>query len=312
MYNNFNKLYKGKEWKDLMWRAASVYTVQEFENCMNAIKDVDQTAYDWLMREDPKSWARCMYSTRSKCNRMDNNTSEAFNIAIKDARDQPILTMVESIRRYLMTRLQTRFKMCMEWNGTICPRIRSKLEKIGKRMGDCEVIYSGGTIFEVIVVTMTVQRSFVVDIGEKKCTCRKWEVCGVPCVHAMASIITHKGDPEDHVDKCYHQSTFAKTYDQIIKPIPDETMWVRTSYDPIHPPPHRARSGRPKKNRRKGDDEPKTKAKGGVRRYHTTLKCGKCKQPGHNARTCKQPGTNTTMEEEVLQLVHVIVLSLHT
>ncbi|XP_058217631.1 uncharacterized protein LOC131328749 [Rhododendron vialii] len=292
MYSNFNKLYKGKEWKDLMWGAASVYTVQEFEERMNEIKEIDETAYEWLMREEPTTWARCMYSTRSKCNRMDNNTSEAFNTAIKDARDQPILTMVESIRRYLMTRLQTRLKLCMGWNGNICPRISRRIERTQQLMGESEVMYSGGTIFEVICVP----RIYVVDIGQKTCTCKKWDVSGIPCAHGMAAIITDKSDPEDYVDQCFHQSTFARTYSFTIKPIPDQTMWVRTDFDPISPPPFRAKSGRPKKNRRKGPDEPKTTSSG-VRKYYTTLKCGQCKQPGHNARTCPHKSTNSTGEQ---------------
>ncbi|KAH7849020.1 hypothetical protein Vadar_011833 [Vaccinium darrowii] len=123
---------------------------------------------------------------------MDNNTSEAFNEAIKDARDKPMLTMLESIRRYLMTRLQTRFKLVMGFKGTICPRIRSKLEGTKKWVGECEVMYSGGTIFEVI----TVLRTYIVDIGQKTCSCRKWDVSGVPCVHGLAAIIIDKSDPK--------------------------------------------------------------------------------------------------------------------
>ncbi|KAH7859750.1 hypothetical protein Vadar_004989 [Vaccinium darrowii] len=211
---------------------------------------------------------------------MDNNTSEAFNEAIKDARDKPILTMYESIRRYLMTRLQTRFKLGMGFKGTICPRIRNKLEATKKWVGECDAMYSGGTIFEVITVLGT----YIVDIGQKTCSCRKWDVSGVPCVHGLATIITDKSDLEQYVDKYYHCSTFGRTHNHIIKPIPDQTMWVRTEYDPINPPPLRKRSGRPKKNRRKGEDEPKTSS--GVRKHYTTLRCGKCKQPGHNARTC--------------------------
>ncbi|XP_058211693.1 uncharacterized protein LOC131323870 [Rhododendron vialii] len=137
MYSNFSKVYKGKEWKDLMWKVASVYTIQEFEYHMNAIKEIDEGAYEYLMSEDPKTWARCMYGLRSKCNRMDNNTSEAFNQAIKDARDEPILTMLESIRRYLMTRLQIRRQMCMGCEDTLCPRIRKKVEKTCKLMREC-------------------------------------------------------------------------------------------------------------------------------------------------------------------------------
>ncbi|KAH7859412.1 hypothetical protein Vadar_000761 [Vaccinium darrowii] len=297
MYSNFNKVYKGKEWKDLMWGAASVYTVQEFEVKMKEIAHIDPTAYEGLMREDPKTWARCMYGTTAKCNRMDNNTSEAFNEAIKDARDQPILSMVETIRRYLMTRLQTRLQMCMGWQSTICPRIRSRMEKTKKLMGECEVIYSGGTIFEVI----TVLRSFVVDIGERTCTCRKWDVCGIPCAHGMAAIITHKGDPQEYVDQCFHCSTFAKSYNYIIKPIPDQTMWVHTEFDPISPPPLRKKSGRPKKNRRKANDEPENPKRGGVRKHYTTLKCRLCKQPGHNARTCSKKSTTAGDQGHALE-----------
>ncbi|XP_058223177.1 uncharacterized protein LOC131332884 [Rhododendron vialii] len=251
MYANFNKLYKGKEWKDLMWQAASVYTIQEFEEKMKEIKELDETAYEWLMREEPRTWARCMYSGRAKCNRMDNNTSEAFNRAIKDARDQPILTMAESIKRYLMTRLQHRRDLCKGWNGKLCPRIAKKVKKTCDNMGDCEVIYSGGTTFEIL----NVLRGFVVDIGERTCTCGKWDVCGIPCSHGMAAIITDKSNPQDFVLECFHVATFAKTYEHMIKPIPDASMWVRTDLDPLIPPPLRATSGRPRKERRRGHDE---------------------------------------------------------
>ncbi|XP_058217317.1 uncharacterized protein LOC131328386 [Rhododendron vialii] len=294
MYSNFNKLYKGKEWKDLMWQAASVYTIQEFEAKMREIKEIDETAYEWLMKEEPRTWARCMYSGRAKCNRMDNNTSEAFNRAIKDARDQPILTMAATIRRYLMTRLQHRRDLCKGWNGKLCPRIAKKVKKTCDNMGDCEVIYSGGTTFEIL----TVLRGFVVDIGERTCTCGKWDVCGIPCSHGMAAIITDKSKPEDFVHECFHVATFAKTYEPMIKPIPDASMWVHTDFSPLIPPPFRARSGRPTKERRRGHDE-EPKKRGGVRRQYTTIKCRICKQPGHNARTCAQKSIDTTVEQQV-------------
>ncbi|XP_058217368.1 uncharacterized protein LOC131328440 [Rhododendron vialii] len=292
MYSNFSKVYKGKEWKDLMWRAASVYTILEFKQAMEAIKAIDVEAYKYLMSEQPSTWARCMHGTRSKCNRMDNNTSEAFNRAIKDARDQPILTMTESIRRYLMTRLQTRNHLCQGWKGNVCLRIRRRVEKACKLMGECEVIYSGGKIFEVL----TTLKTHVMDIGERTYTCRKWDVSGIPCSHGMAAIIEDKSDPLDFVHECFHISTVANIYNFIIKPLPDQTMWIHTPFNPIGPPPLRKKSGRPKKNRRKGDDEP-NKPNGDVRRYYTTLKCRVCKQPRHNAKTCPQKANDTTVDQ---------------
>ncbi|KAI8560054.1 hypothetical protein RHMOL_Rhmol04G0225200 [Rhododendron molle] len=44
------------------------------------------------------------HSPRAKTNRMVNNLSESFNNAIKNVRDEPILTMMEGLRRYVMQR----------------------------------------------------------------------------------------------------------------------------------------------------------------------------------------------------------------
>ncbi|XP_058217476.1 uncharacterized protein LOC131328558 [Rhododendron vialii] len=126
----------------------------------------------------------------------------------------------------------------------------------------------------------------------------------------MAAIIEDKSDPLDFVDECFHISTFAKIYNFNIKPIPDQTMWVHTEFDPIGPPPLRKKSGRPKKNRRKGHDEPK-KPNGGVRKYYTTLKCSICKQPGHNARTCSQKANSTTVDQDCQMAMETAIVGGH-
>ncbi|KAH7854622.1 hypothetical protein Vadar_016027 [Vaccinium darrowii] len=64
-------------------------------------------------------------------------------------------------------------------------------------------------------------------------------------------------------------------------------MWPKQPHDPIEPPPFRAKSGRPKKARRKGEDEPNNPFK--VRKHHITLRCRQCGTFGHNKRTCKKP-----------------------
>ncbi|KAH7835968.1 hypothetical protein Vadar_031565 [Vaccinium darrowii] len=105
MYSNYQKLFKGKELKDLMWGAASAYTVPEFEAKMRELKAMSNEAHDWLLREPIEHWARCKYSPRAQMGRMVNNLSESFNNAIKEVRDKPILTMLEGLRRYVMQRL---------------------------------------------------------------------------------------------------------------------------------------------------------------------------------------------------------------
>ncbi|GFY96753.1 hypothetical protein Acr_11g0010590 [Actinidia rufa] len=50
--------------------------------------------------------------------------------------------------------------------------------------------------------------------------------------------------------------------------------------------PKKERAGRPKKNRKKAEDKPKNLIR--VRKHYTSLRCGKCKEVGHNSRTCQK------------------------
>lgn len=108
MYANFKDIYKGKDLKDLLWAAACSYTVQEWEYYMNKIKIINKEAHAWLMNVPPSTWTRSMFSLRPKCDMLANNISESFNHYIKDARDKPIITMMEMIRRQFMSRFEER------------------------------------------------------------------------------------------------------------------------------------------------------------------------------------------------------------
>ncbi|GFZ04651.1 hypothetical protein Acr_17g0002230 [Actinidia rufa] len=59
-----------------------------------------------------------------------------------------------------------------------------------------------------------------------------------------------------------------------------------TDYDKIMPPHIRKRAGMPKKNRKKADDEPNNPIR--VKKHYTSLRCDKCKEVGHNSRTCQK------------------------
>lgn len=44
---------------------------------------------------------------------------------------------------------------------------------------------------------------FVVDIGLKICSCRRWDSTGIPCLHVILSLELEGKDPFDFVDSCY-------------------------------------------------------------------------------------------------------------
>nr|CAD1822476.1 unnamed protein product [Ananas comosus var. bracteatus] len=99
MYNNFKEQFKGKVFKDLLWEAATSYTVQDWEKSMQKIKDANVAAYEWLMKVPPRMWTRAYFRPDIKCDLLCNNMCEAWNRTILDARELPIIDLMEKIRR---------------------------------------------------------------------------------------------------------------------------------------------------------------------------------------------------------------------
>ena len=59
-----------------------------------------------------------------------NNICEAFNSAILEFRDKPIIQLFNDIRHYLMQRFINNKKKVLRYNGCLCPKIQDILEAI--------------------------------------------------------------------------------------------------------------------------------------------------------------------------------------
>ncbi|KAK4385899.1 hypothetical protein Sango_2713900 [Sesamum angolense] len=68
----------------------------------------------------------------------------------------------------------------------------------------------------------------VVDINMETCSCRRWELTGIPCVHAVSAIVSCGRIPKDYVHNSYSIETFRKTYNFIINPLRGQTEWPET------------------------------------------------------------------------------------
>ncbi|XP_057247171.1 uncharacterized protein LOC104883618 [Beta vulgaris subsp. vulgaris] len=78
----------------------------------------------------------------------------------------------------------------------------------------------------------------------------------------------------------YEGAAYKLTYGDHIHPMPDPTQWPDFNLPQIAPPDIKRPPGRPVKQRRRGPNE----AKKGKR--HNSVRCKKCKEVGHNSRTC--------------------------
>ncbi|XP_012846546.1 PREDICTED: uncharacterized protein LOC105966532 [Erythranthe guttata] len=303
MYANFKQKYKGKELKDMFWKASSTANMNDWKCAMEDIKKADpptlvngdegECAFNWLMKANPQNWARSHFSTRAKCDILVNNMNESWNNYILDARDMHIISMLEWIRKALMTRFQVKRAGMLKHNGKIGPNIFKKLEKIKTASGNCFPTWSGGMVFEVECYEGVSVKQCSVNLEAKTCTCRMWDVSGIPCKHAVSAIFLNKQQPEDYLHPCFSRDAYLATYNFQIFPVPGEHDYVSTGLPPLLPPIMKKQPGRPKKKRNKTADElPSTTTSkqivpSKVSRKNLPVTCAKCLKTGHNKRGCK-------------------------
>ncbi|XP_062093916.1 uncharacterized protein LOC133799945 [Humulus lupulus] len=193
LHANFKKEYPRLLLKQILWAAANTTTQAEFARAMQEVKDVSD--------------------------------------AILDARDKPIITLLEKIRFWLMSRF---------YNKKI--ELEKMTQPVGKR------------ILKIIEKKKEVQCSngsaFVVDLKFRTCTCRRFQLFGLPCGHALA------------------------------------TIWFMGGLNPIDPPPEMKLSGRPKTAKTRETDEPPPALKK-ARRAGQVKTCSNCLKTGHMRETCK-------------------------
>ncbi|KAL4379129.1 hypothetical protein GQ457_02G013030 [Hibiscus cannabinus] len=280
MYANWKKDHKGGDLQLLFWNCCKATTQPLFQKHADKIGKLKSKAYADLMVRDPSHWSKAFFSTRSKCDAIDNNFSEAFNYAIIGARFKSIISMFEDIRHYVMHRLVEHKKKSISWRGEICPRIAKKLEEHKVRSSFCHVTWNGADGYEV----MHHEDSFVVDVKGWKCTCRVWDLTGIPCLHAICVIRYREESLENYVLHLYKKEVYQELYSCVIPTIPSEKYWKDSGMGPIDPPLKRKLSGRPKHKRRKEEGEVKGKTK--LRKLGAKINCRYCGRIGHNIRTC--------------------------
>lgn len=222
-----------------------------------------------IMKTDPRHWSRAWFKLGSNCDSVDNNMCESFNKWIVEARFLPIISMLEAIRRKVE-----------KWIGPICPNILKKLNAYVTESGFCHAISNGNDKFEV----KHHEQRFTVNLQSRTCSCRYWQLAGLPCCHAIACIHYKTNSLDEYIASCYSVKAFMSTYEHCLEPVEGIHSWPVSKRPKPAAPPYVKMPGRPKKERRR---EPHEKPKATrVSKVGTIIRCRRCKGIGHNKTTC--------------------------
>ena len=158
----------------------------------------------------------------------------------------------------------------------------AELDRHAEFSNTCYPVPSGNGIFEV----HDREWHYVVDFFGKHCECRRWQLTGIPCSHAI-SCLKHERIPENSVlPNCYSIDAFKNAYGCNIFPCSEKSSWENVGGPEVQPPKYEKKVGRPPKARRRAAHEVQGPNGPRLSKYGVIIHCSHCGQAGHNSASC--------------------------
>ncbi|KAM7487979.1 hypothetical protein LguiB_025463 [Lonicera macranthoides] len=255
------------------YAAAYAPKLEAFERCSDNIKAISPEAFNWVVSSKPEHWANVFFGG-ARYNHMSSNFGELFYSWVADANELPITQMVDVLRGKMMELFYTRRINSDHWVTKLTPSMEEKLENEASKARSLRVLLAQGSTFEV-----RGESSEVVDIDHWDCSCKGWQLTGLPCCHAIAVFECLGQSPYDYCSRYFTVESYRLTYAESIQPVPNVEKPLENETTPtsitVTPPPTKRTPGRPK-----------MKHNGTVEVIKRQLQCSKCKGLGHNKKTC--------------------------
>ncbi|XP_042031533.1 uncharacterized protein LOC121778279 [Salvia splendens] len=230
IYNNFKKRFIGENFKDRLWEIATSTTLEHYVDKMDDMQTEYPQAHQWLSGVAPKEkWVKAFFSPHTYCDVLLNNICETFNSKIALAREKAIISMLEDIR-------------ISQWKG-----FRS------------EASGSKATITQSLLLSRSLWISGTRGLhrgglhGTDSLRTKLWQLTGISCTHAIATINKNGDDVTRYVSRYYLKSTMIILYENVLYPINRVDNWPKTTSDGVlelAPPRSKRQRGRSKKLRR--------------------------------------------------------------
>jgi hypothetical protein len=230
----------------------------------------------------PNTWIKAFFNDFLKCDMLLNNHSEVFNSYILEAREFPVLSMLETIFSKIMHRNVAKQKEADTWPGTIFPKIRKKIDKMTEWAKNLGASHAGNGVYHV--TSNEYEKTYNVDMVSRQCDCRRWQLTGIPCHHVIACCRADRLQVDKLVHSCYSIDTFKKAYAYNLTPLRSRVHWEKMNGPIVHPPIYTKVMGRPKKNRRKTPEEKEEHGVKSITRAGVTMHYSVCGNPNHNKK----------------------------
>lgn len=209
---------------------------------------MDPACAAYLLEIGVEHWARAHFPGKSY-NIMTSNLAESWNSVLREAREYPIIPIIEFIRGKLTMWCATRRESANNNDNILTPRILEIVTTTFEATCGYEVTQIGSNQFEI---RKKGGQSFIVNLETLTCSCCDFQMLSIPCSHAISAALKAKINVDTLVAKEYNVSLLRLAYQGTIVPITDtsntDLPQVITDMR-LSPPATRRPPGRPKKLR---------------------------------------------------------------
>ncbi|XP_050222389.1 uncharacterized protein LOC126672482 [Mercurialis annua] len=167
-----------------------------------------------------EKWARA-YCKANRYSTMTSNIAESLNAAIKATRELPITTLLESLRRLMQ-----------EWsyanrNIAICTftKLTNKAEYELRNHYASSLRMKALTSVRGLHSVEDGDKTFIVKLNERTCTCCRFQVDEMPCPHAIAILSKLHQEPYQYCSDFFTKENMLATYERIVYPMPSQNNW---------------------------------------------------------------------------------------
>ncbi|XP_009604249.2 uncharacterized protein [Nicotiana tomentosiformis] len=226
------------------------------------IEEIDTRVKAYLYDISYQIWSR-VHATVNRTWTMTSNIAESLNAVTKDARELPVVKLLEYMRT-----------LREHWTNEKLLNAKGMFTYLGKKYN--KEFEDNRTLSQKMRVRALTYYIHTVIDGVKR-----FILDELPCAHALVAL-RHRIEPyEIYYSPYYTSERHMQTYEIPVDPLPDESKWnvpQHIAEEVVKPPTGKRQPGRPQKQRYKPYDEVNAK------KYKAS--CGNCGVEEHNKRSC--------------------------
>lgn len=288
-----------------LYSAAYAPNVESFRRCIEKVEAISVDVYNWVVQSEVHHWANAFF-TGARYNHLTCDFGMLIYNWVSDAHEFPITQLLDVLINKMMELIYTRRADSSKWITKLTPSMEEKLKCEISKVSSLQVFLSHDEIYEVHGQSVD-----VVDVEHWDCSCRGWQLTGLPCSHAIAVLEFLGRSPYSYCSRYFTVEGYCITYAESVHPIPimEKSEQSKPSHGTITVTPPIKRSSLKRleqsslsqvaavtKRRRK------KKQSGSLELSKRQFKCSRCKGLGHNKKTCSASNSDSSEEEQDMDM----------